>query len=174
MIGKWHLGFYNWDSTPTYRGFDTFYGFYSGAEDHYTHVQDHYLDLRDNEEIVRDLNGTYSVNAFAKVNVKAKRLNWESVHTCCPTGVPEVQYSLWALMWTRCFLRMILDRIQAWWMCYYVHDRCDIMFQSGRPKWNKCVHRHLHIRFPIFSQCLAQCDNMFLVGMRTYHLNKNS
>ncbi|CAH3147021.1 unnamed protein product [Porites evermanni] len=66
MIGKWHLGFYNWDSTPTYRGFDTFYGFYSGAEDHYTHVQDHYLDLRDDEEIVRDLNGTYSVNAFAK------------------------------------------------------------------------------------------------------------
>ena len=95
MIGKWHLGFYNWASTPTYRGFDTFYGFYSGAEDHYTHVQDHYLDLRDNEEIVRDLNGTYSVNAFAKVSVKAKRLNsWEPVHTCCPTGVPEVQYSL--------------------------------------------------------------------------------
>lgn len=94
MIGKWHLGFYNWDSTPTYRGFDTFYGFYSGAEDHYTHVQDHYLDLRDNEEIVRDLNGTYSVNAFAKVNVKAKWLNWEFVHTCCPSGVPEVQYSL--------------------------------------------------------------------------------
>ena len=132
MIGKWHLGFYNWDSTPTYRGFDTFYGFYSGAEDHYTHVQDHYLDLRDNEEIVRDLNGTYSVNAFAKVIVKAKWLNWESVHTCCPSGVPEVQYSLWALMWTRCFLRMILHRIHAWWMCYYVFDCCDIMFQSGR------------------------------------------
>lgn len=67
MIGKWHLGFYNWDSTPTYRGFDTFYGFYNGAEDHYTHVQSHFLDFRDNKEIVKDMNGTYSVNAFTKV-----------------------------------------------------------------------------------------------------------
>ena len=89
---------------------------------------------------------------------------------------------------------MVLARIQAWWMCYYVFDCCGIMFQSGRPKWSKCVHRHLHIRFPIFSQCLAQCDNraiytrknktrlifpringpnMFLVGMSIYHLHKN-
>jgi len=68
MIGKWHLGFYNWDSTPTYRGFDTFYGFFSGGEDHYTHMQSHFLDFRDNKEIVRDMNGTYSVNAFTKVS----------------------------------------------------------------------------------------------------------
>ena len=68
MIGKWHLGFYNWDSTPTYRGFDTFYGFYNGAEDHYMHVLSHFLDFRDNKEIVRDMNETYSINAFTKVN----------------------------------------------------------------------------------------------------------
>ena len=68
MIGKWHLGFYNWDSTPTYRGFDTFYGFYNGAEDHYTHVLSHFLDFRDNKEIVRDMNETYSISAFTKVN----------------------------------------------------------------------------------------------------------
>lgn len=34
---RWHLGFCNWNYTPTYRGFDSFYGFYSGAEDYYTH-----------------------------------------------------------------------------------------------------------------------------------------
>ena len=68
MIGKWHLGFYNWDSTPTYRGFDTFYGFYGGAEDHDTHSRGHYLDFRDNKKIVRDMNGTYSVDAFKKVS----------------------------------------------------------------------------------------------------------
>ena len=54
-----------------------------------------------------------------------------------------------------------------------VYDCCDIIFQSGRPKWSKCVHRHLQIMFPIFSQCLALCDNMFLVGMSIYHLHKN-
>ena len=35
---KWHLGFYNWASTPTFRGFDSFYGFYEGSEDYFKHT----------------------------------------------------------------------------------------------------------------------------------------
>ena len=27
-IGKWHAGFYKWSYTPTYRGFQSFYGYY--------------------------------------------------------------------------------------------------------------------------------------------------
>lgn len=41
-IGKWHLGFYNWASTPTFRGFDSFYGFYEGSEDYFKHTTSHF------------------------------------------------------------------------------------------------------------------------------------
>lgn len=36
-LGKWHLGYTTNEYTPTYRGFDTFLGYYSGAEEHFSH-----------------------------------------------------------------------------------------------------------------------------------------
>jgi arylsulfatase B/arylsulfatase I/J len=36
-LGKWHLGFYNATQTPTHRGYSNFLGYYSGAEEHFTH-----------------------------------------------------------------------------------------------------------------------------------------
>ena len=36
-VGKWHLGFTTDEYTPTYRGFDDYLGYYSGAEEHFTH-----------------------------------------------------------------------------------------------------------------------------------------
>ena len=37
IVGKWHLGFTSWEHTPTFRGFQSFYGFYGCAQDYYLH-----------------------------------------------------------------------------------------------------------------------------------------
>ena len=36
-LGKWHLGFLSDEYTPTLRGFDSYLGYYSGAEEHFSH-----------------------------------------------------------------------------------------------------------------------------------------
>jgi len=67
MVGKWHLGFFKWPYTPTYRGFDSFYGLYTGHANHYTYVHRGFLDLRDNKKPVKTKRGVYSTRLFVKV-----------------------------------------------------------------------------------------------------------
>ncbi|XP_067144724.1 arylsulfatase B-like [Centruroides vittatus] len=81
IVGKWHLGYCNWSYTPTYRGFDTFFGYYGGAEDYYTHSwiindkslkntpwrnAEYYLDFRNDTHPAKNYNGVYSPLVFAK------------------------------------------------------------------------------------------------------------
>ena len=68
LVGKWHLGFYKWPYVPKKRGFDTAYGFWDGAEDHFDHSRDGVVDFRDNLEPVFDLNATYATNAYVDVS----------------------------------------------------------------------------------------------------------
>ncbi|KAK7077474.1 sulfuric ester hydrolase activity protein, partial [Halocaridina rubra] len=114
-IGKWHLGFCNWRYTPTKRGFDTFYGFYTGAEDYYTHSRNDKplknrgrgrkisgkntsLDLRNNTKPDHTKDGVYSTYVFASAAEEVIRsrnpkrpmflyLPFQSVHA--PLQVPK-------------------------------------------------------------------------------------
>ncbi|KAK3581481.1 hypothetical protein CHS0354_031814 [Potamilus streckersoni] len=99
MVGKWHLGFCNKIYTPTYRGFDSFFGSYSGAGDHYTHRQYKGYDFRWNNTVYKEAKGKYSTNLFAKYAVEVIEahdpdkqplfmyLAFKAVHT--PLQVPK-------------------------------------------------------------------------------------
>lgn len=86
LVGKWHVGFSHGGNTPLSRGFNHFYGFLGGTEDHYTHkasVNEHnksegeegptFVDLHDNSEVVRDKEGVYSTELFTTVAIDKAR-----------------------------------------------------------------------------------------------------
>ena len=77
--GKWHLGFYNWAYTPTFRGFRSFLGFYSGGEHYFTHEAGHGYDFRRDmgprcgancSQVAWDAMGKYSTTLFSEEAVR--------------------------------------------------------------------------------------------------------
>ncbi|GBN68398.1 Arylsulfatase J [Araneus ventricosus] len=77
MIGKWHLGYQTKKYTPTYRGFDSFFGYWNGLIDYYDHTYlESYcpsfsqpffgLDIHDNLAHVGDVQGKYATHLFTE------------------------------------------------------------------------------------------------------------
>lgn len=106
IVGKWHLGFCNLKCTPTYRGFDSFLGFYGWGEDYYSKKAFGFVDFH-NETKNRfyNLNLTeYSTNIFADRAVEIIRthnqsmplflyISFQAPH--CPLQVPEKYLDLY-------------------------------------------------------------------------------
>lgn len=71
MVGKWHLGQNVMASIPTGRGFETYLGYYSGAEDYINHITKKAYDFNDDsvENGTRpavEYNNTYSTPVFTQ------------------------------------------------------------------------------------------------------------
>ncbi|XP_025417758.1 arylsulfatase B-like [Sipha flava] len=78
-IGKWHLGYYRTAYTPTRRGFDSHFGYYTGYISYYDYIlQDvyqnfgefHGFDMRRNDTIAWDVVGKYATDVFTDEAVR--------------------------------------------------------------------------------------------------------
>uniref|UniRef100_A0A182MU36 Sulfatase N-terminal domain-containing protein n=1 Tax=Anopheles culicifacies TaxID=139723 RepID=A0A182MU36_9DIPT len=70
LVGKWHLGFFRRAYTPTYRGFDSHFGYLGPYIDYWDHslqmneTSARGLDMRRNTDINYSANGTYATDLF--------------------------------------------------------------------------------------------------------------
>ncbi|XP_039279283.1 arylsulfatase B-like isoform X2 [Nilaparvata lugens] len=75
-IGKWHLGYYKKEYTPTHRGFKSHYGFWNGYQDYFKHtVQASFIpyegyDMRRNDDVDWSGVGRYSTDLFTEESIR--------------------------------------------------------------------------------------------------------
>jgi len=73
-IGKWHLGHWKRDLIPTSRGFDHWYGFFAGSQNHFNHTDgrggNQGLDLWEDDVPDTTQRGVYSTHLFTSKAVE--------------------------------------------------------------------------------------------------------
>ncbi|RZC40775.1 arylsulfatase B-like, partial [Asbolus verrucosus] len=74
LVGKWHMGHSRWNDTPTFRGFDHFFGYYNGFTSYYDYVSNWKINGKDYSgfDLRRDTNpswfdaGKYATDLFTE------------------------------------------------------------------------------------------------------------
>lgn len=74
IVGKWHLGSFKKEYTPTYRGFDSHLGFWTGHQDYFDHTNGESgtwgFDMRRNMTSAFDLHGKYATHVISQESVR--------------------------------------------------------------------------------------------------------
>ncbi|EGD73793.1 arylsulfatase [Salpingoeca rosetta] len=78
QVGKWHCGMSSPDRLPVHRGFNSSFGYLSGAEHHYSQIRQGYVDLWRDTQPAYGENGTYGTFMYAR---EAERI----IHAHDPT-----------------------------------------------------------------------------------------
>eukprot|EP01035_Chromulina_nebulosa_P020599 gene20599-26708_t len=132
LVGKWHLGLSTLQHTPTYRGFDYFYGYLSGEINYWSKASQYedYMDLMENSTIVS--NGDETSDKYHTAYLFADKA--QAIIEKHATNYPDKPM----------FFYYALQLIHSYWSAPSTYqDRCEYPTTSDNDTnfelWNYCA-----------------------------------